>query len=79
MSLFEIESILSINRREKIETQKPTLDLDSLKDKPFDSEGMKVVSLDLSNKAVLKKEELIKKAKESANDIDNSVGAKKSG
>lgn len=70
MALFEIESILSTSRREKIEQATNVVDLDAIKGKPFDTEGMKVVSLDLSNKAVMKREEILKRAKE-AETLDN--------
>ena len=64
MSLFEIESILSTSRREKVEESTTIVYLDALKGKPFDTDGMKVVTLDVSNKAVMKREEILKRAKE---------------
>lgn len=64
MSLFEIESILSTSRREKVEQATNVVDLDAIKGKPFDTEGMKVVTLDVSNRAVMKREEIVKRAKE---------------
>lgn len=40
------------------------VDLDAIKGKPFDTDGMKVVTVDLSNKAVMKRDEILKRAKE---------------
>ncbi|CAD8150339.1 unnamed protein product [Paramecium octaurelia] len=74
MSLFEIESILSTSRREKVEYPTNVVDLDAIKGKPFDTEGMKVVTVDVSNKAVMKREEILKRAKEAdAQDIQQAA------
>ncbi|CAD8063375.1 unnamed protein product [Paramecium primaurelia] len=72
MSLFEIESILSISHREKQEYPKEMLDLNSLKNKPFDTEAMKVISMDVQKTAVMKKEEILKKMSQMQNTTQNS-------
>ena len=48
MQLFEIESILSTSLREKVEPATVVADLDALKGRPFDTEGMKVVTVEVS-------------------------------
>ncbi|CAD8083491.1 unnamed protein product [Paramecium sonneborni] len=72
MSLFEIESILSVNHREQKEYPKQILDLNQLKNKPFDTEGMKVISMDVQKIAVMKKEEILNKISQIQNVTQNT-------
>nr|BAA09092.1 ubiquitin-conjugating enzyme [Paramecium tetraurelia] len=78
MSLFEIESILSISHREQKEYPKELQDLNSLKDKPFDTDGMKVVSMDVQKIAVMKKEEILKKISQIESAPQNSSSTSQS-